>query len=359
MKVLLWMPGGDQTPGGHRIQIEQTCRYLRELAICADISFDERPVLANLDVIHGFGLTPIQMRQCRLRRLPVALSSIYPGKSFITGQHMEQLPRLTEMKGRAWMGIVLFRSALLGEHTAKCESLVKRIHDTRVSYEMADVLLPNSQAETDQIVRDLGVTTPCHVVPNAVDHTVFTMEGNQECPAREGVLYVGRFEPHKNQLGLIKAMRGTDIPVRLVGHPHPHHQTYYEKCQQRAGKNVTILPGMPHERLPELYRMARVHVLPSWFETTGLVSLEAALCGCNIVTTDRGYARDYFQDMAWYCDPAKPRTIRTAVEAAYHAPYRTELRDFVLNNFTWEHTARATLKAYEQLLCRGAVGSAS
>jgi glycosyltransferase involved in cell wall biosynthesis len=97
--------------------------------------------------------------------------------------------------------------------------------------------------------------------------------------------------------------------VVLVGYPHPHHPDYYDAAKRMAEKNpnVSIRPGVPHKELISLYQGAKVHILPSWFETTGLVSLEAALCGCNIVTTSRGYARDYFQNMAWYCDPLSLR----------------------------------------------------
>ena len=91
-------------------------------------------------------------------------------------------------------------------------------------------------------------------------------------------------------------------------------------------------------------------MLPSWFETTGLVSLEAALCGCNIVSTSQGYARDYFADFAWYCDPARSSSIRDAVEQAWASPPRPKLIDRVLANYTWEHTARESLRAYEMVL---------
>ena len=72
--------------------------------------------------------------------------------------------------------------------------------------------------------------------------------------------------------------------------------------------------GGPHPRtVVALYRSARVHVLPSWFETTGLVSLEAGLCRCDVREHNRGHAREYLGDFAWYCDPADPASICSAV----------------------------------------------
>lgn len=349
MRVLLWMiAGGDRIPGGHRVQIDQTSRHLRELGVDIHVSFDEMPSLGEFDLVHGFGLGPAEIRRCRRQGMAVALSTIYWSRTYTTGQQ-DTVKRMERWQHRGRMGLVLFMSALQGRHMEKCEAFAENLRNICINYEMADMLLPNSEQEAMTIQSELGITTPFHVVPNAVDHTIFRMS-TEAVTERDHVLYVGRIEPHKNQLGLIESMRGSNIPVRIVGPPHPDHSAYYEHCKRRATKNITIQPSVPHEELPSIYKKARVHVLPSWFETTGLVSLEAALCGCNIVTTERGYARDYFQDMAWYCNPADPRSIRQAVEAAFQAPYRSELHDRILKNYTWEHTARATLQGYHSVL---------
>jgi glycosyltransferase involved in cell wall biosynthesis len=357
MRVLLWMIGGDRIPGGHRVQLDQTSRYLRELGVETQVSFEEQPDLASYDLVHGFGLHPADLRRCRQAGLPVALSTIYWSRNYTSGQHDTGKP-WDQWRHRGRMGLVLLRSALLGQHVEKCEAFVEGLQVQRLRYEMADILLPNSQMEAETIQAELGVTTPFYVVPNAVDHHTFRL-GLKAGDAPAHVLFAGRFEPHKNQLGLIEAMRSSDIPVVLVGPPHPDHAAYYAQCKRRATKNISILPGVLHDELAPLYAAAKVHVLPSWFETTGLVSLEAALCGCNIVTTERGYAREYFQDMAWYCNPADPRSVGRAVEAAFHAPVRADLREHILSNFTWEHTATATLEAYRLLLGKEEVSASA
>ena len=80
-----------------------------------------------------------------------------------------------------------------------------------------------------------------------------------------------------------------------------------------AGPRVTFEIAKSHKDLAALYQKARVHVLPSCFETTGLVSLEAALSGCRIATTNRGFAREYLLDHATYLDPADPASIAQIV----------------------------------------------
>ncbi len=350
MRVLLWMAGAGIIPGGHKTQLEQTSRHLQILGVDAEVSFEDNPDIEGFDLVHGFSLSPSHIRRCRQRGLPTALSTIYWSKAYTSSQQSIG-NRMATLQTRAHMAMVLLRSAALGQHVVKCEALVERIQMTRIAYEMVDLLLPNSELEAITIKAELGTTTPYHIVPNAVDHIRFNTN-RVTTYERDHVLYAGRIEPHKNQLGLIKAMSRSTIPVVILGPPHPHHTPYYEECKRCATSNIKLLPGVPHEELPDLYRAAKVHVLPSWFETTGLVSLEAALCGSNIVTTDRGYAREYFQDFAWYCDPSDPRSIRRAIEDAYRSPTRTGLQDRILNNFTWEHTAQATLEGYEQLLRR-------
>lgn len=340
------MISGDVVPGGHRVQIDQTARHLRELGVGADVEFGQHPAFDRYDVVHGFGLPATALRQCRSAGMPIVLSTIYWSRDYTAGRTKERWsPR--SLLGRIRTGASLFVSAVRAAHIEKCTDVVKRWTDSRVQFELADLLLPNSDSEAAQMVADLGVTTPMSVVPNAVDDEGFTLP--KESGQRVGALYVGRFEPHKNQLGLIRAMRSSGIPLTLVGPPHPHHPGYYARCRREAGGRVTILEGVAHEQLRDVYARAKVHVLPSWFETTGLVSLEAALCGCNVVTTDRGYVRDYFGDMAWYCSPTDPRSIRAAVEAAYAAPFRDDLREHVLKKYTWKHTAEATLRAYERV----------
>lgn len=346
MRILIWMIHGDRIPGGHTIQAEQTAKALRCLGVEVVIRYDHNLDIGDFDIVHGFGLPLPCLRHCREQRIPVAFSTVYWSRDYLMGA-AATASFSKKYARRARTALALSKSALQGRSVAKCEAIVRRLTDIRISYEMADLLLPNSEAEAKSIRDELQVTTPMAVVPNAVSRRFDVgISTKEKC---SDILYVGRFEPHKNQLGLIKAMTGSPIPVRLIGPPHPDHGQYYETCKRLAKGNISILPAVPHEDLPQLYRTAKVHVLPSWFETTGLVSLEAALSGCNVVTTDRGYARDYFGDMAWYCNPGDSASIRNAIRAAHATPYRNELGKHILDHFTWEHTADATLQAYRRL----------
>ena len=183
-----------------------------------------------------------------------------------------------------------------------------------------------------------------------MDSDVFQMPELET--SRENVLFVGRIEPHKNQLGLLRAMKLLPYDLTLVGPPHPHHSDYFEACRREAGPNVTFEVAKSHDELRALYQAARVHVLPSFFETTGLVSLEAALSGCRIATTERGFAREYLGDYATYLNPADPASIARAVNDAWHRQDDPALRERVMTHYTWPSVAAATRAAYERIASR-------
>jgi glycosyltransferase involved in cell wall biosynthesis len=107
---------------------------------------------------------------------------------------------------------------------------------------------------------------------------------------------------------------------------------------------------LDHDQLPELYALAELHILPSWRETPGLASLEAAAAGCRVVSTTIGSAREYFGAEAGYCHPADQRSIREAVAASLQGPRPENLRRRVLDEYNWDAAAAATFSAYQAAL---------
>ncbi|MBN2448594.1 MAG: glycosyltransferase family 4 protein, partial [Phycisphaerae bacterium] len=165
---------------------------------------------------------------------------------------------------------------------------------------------------------------------------------------RDGVLYVGRIEPRKNQLALIRALNGTDIPLRLIGSPGRFNRAYYDECRRCAEPNVTFVSQCTPAALRDEYRAAKVHACVSWYETPGLASLEAAACGCAVVVTPGGCTREYFGDDAAYCMPGDPTSIHHTVEHALQSPIPPTLAARVSRDCTWKAAASKTLAAYNQ-----------
>jgi glycosyltransferase involved in cell wall biosynthesis len=320
--------------------------------ISVRVCFDDGPDWDGVDVVHGLGLRSLHVREARRRRIPVCLSLIYVSKAYLTGALSRRSWRDTAVSRLRIAGVMSIAAAR-GRHVAKSEAFANVTIESKAIFESADLLLPNSHMEADALMADLDLTTPMRIVPNAVDPRLFPP--GLPWDERDGVLYVGRLEPHKNQLGLIQALRGTGIPLTIVGGPHPHHPAYAEAVHAEAGATVTLLGQTPQESLKDVYARARVHAMPSGFETTGLASLEAAVSGCNVVTTNVGYAREYLGDLAWYCAPHDPASIRSAVIEALAAPPQHALRERVLDQYTWDQTAAATAAAYRELASRNTI----
>ena len=340
-------PDWESSPGGDSVQLRGTQAALEALGVKVSVSTDLQPDLAGFDIVHAFNTTRPQesLEHCvnaRRQGKPVVLSTVYWDAREFLHRAQQMLDPDFEPSAR------------------EVATLAAREAQAAVVMEMADLLLPNSEAERDLLTRNFGIAAKqCRIVPNAVEERFFEATPDdfvREHGLRDFVLCVGRIELRKNQYALLAALEDTDLPLVLIG--PAMEEGYLERCRSRATPRVTFIPAMPHELLPSAYAAARVHVLPSWYDTPGLVSLEAAAAGCNIVSTDRGSAREYFADLAWYCSPDDVDSIRRAVIAAWETPRSDRLRRHVRENYTWAVAARTTLEAYRTALAAHAQNSA-
>jgi glycosyltransferase involved in cell wall biosynthesis len=215
-----------------------------------------------------------------------------------------------------------------------------------------DLILPNSAAELEALRRVFADLPPAEIVPNAAEQS-FAMARpgrfRSQFASREFILSVGRICRRKNQLSLIRVARELGLPLVLVGPLNDGE--YYRECRKAAaGARVSFLDTMSPTELASAYAAARVHALVSWYDTPGLVSLEAALAGCRIVSTDRGSTREYLGDAVFYCDPGDEKSIRRALKAAWESQPNPELKSRILAQYTWEQAARATYRGYRRAM---------
>src|SRR5690606_1253516 len=163
---------------------------------------------------------------------------------------------------------------------------------------------------------------------------------------KDCILSVARIEGRKSTLNLIKAVVDK-YPLVLIGNKTKNDPSFIRAVYDAAGPNVHFMCPIAYDKLPVFYKLARVHALVSWMETPGLSSLEAAAMGTNIVITDKGDTRDYFEQYAFYCDPGDVKSIRDAIDKAYEAPFNNELKEKIYKQYVWEETAKKTLEGYK------------
>jgi glycosyltransferase involved in cell wall biosynthesis len=342
--------------GGDTVQLKNTAENLRELGVEVDIWISKEKVdYARYDLLHFFNIIrPADiLPHTKSSKRPYVVSTIYVDYSEFEKQQRRGLagfifrmlaPDLIEYSK------TIARSVINGEKIKSLSYiLVGQRGSIKKIIKQAKCLLPNSDCEYKRLVSHYGVKQKYKVIPNAIDPVFFV--GNEKRNKDSNmVLCVARIEGRKNQLNLIKALNNSVFHLIIVGAPAANQASYFKECKEAGSTNVEFVNHLSQEKLLDYYKKARVHVLPSWFETTGLSSLEAAVMGCNIVITDKGDTREYFEDMAYYCDPASPESIRTAVEAAANSPFNEKLREKILREYTWDITAKKTLEAYRQVL---------
>jgi glycosyltransferase involved in cell wall biosynthesis len=359
-------------PGGDQVQLEETARFLREkFDVDVLVSSELQPDLTGIDAVHLFGIVRpqevwIQARNARRQGKPILLSTVY-----CDVREFERTARIGSVgwiarrtNPDAFEALKAGGRALNSHEWTKGSAALFTRGFTRMQreiVEMTTMFLPNSWSEWHRLKDDLKLNVSDErvvKVPNGVDLSDMNLdrmgrvEQEQFANFRDCVLCVARVEGRKNQLGLIEALQDTDFTLVLAGKPTPNQTRYVAKVRDAATRagNIHYLGEISPDAKRALYALARVHVLPSWMETTGISSLEAAVMDCSLVVTPNGDTREYFRDWVSYCDPGNPRSIREAVARAYVSKPSRELVDTISAEYTWAKAAEATYRAYCDVL---------
>lgn len=118
-------------------------------------------------------------------------------------------------------------------------------------------------------------------IPNGVDTKLFKPIRKKTKRARLQLLNVGRFEPQKNQINLVKATRGINADLLLVGNGSLKTKLIDEARKSRV--NIKILEKVDNSKLPHIYNDADIFVLPSLTEGPVKVLIEAMSCGLPVI----------------------------------------------------------------------------
>jgi glycosyltransferase involved in cell wall biosynthesis len=122
--------------------------------------------------------------------------------------------------------------------------------------------------------------TPTDVVIGPVDDRFFNAPLNSE--DRSGVIYVGRFLPHKG-VDRILAQAPSSLPIKIAG--SVYDQVYYEYLLKLAkGKNVEFYLSPSDELLMQFYSTASACIVPSVVKDyRGHIHLNSELMGITTI----------------------------------------------------------------------------
>jgi D-inositol-3-phosphate glycosyltransferase len=183
-----------------------------------------------------------------------------------------------------------------------------------------DHIVVSSQREKVQIIWTYGTPSEkISVIPCGVDSHLFQPRDPSEAKAHLGlpqkkfILYVGRIDPVKGIDTLLKAMAtvkaqlhhpdaihllviGGDVTHAVNSHSGELHNLKQLAAQLDIKDYVTFLGAQRQDQLPYFYTAADACVLPSRYESFGMVALEAMSCGTPVIASKVGGLSSFIQE---------------------------------------------------------------
>ena len=157
--------------------------------------------------------------------------------------------------------------------------------ETRVMSNSDEIIVLNKFME--DYLKNESYTDKIKMVPNGIDPTDFSNKGDDKF-----ILYAGRFDWNKRVDVLIKAFSmldenyKKDFKLKIVG--QGYNEKYLKNLVKSRNivKRVEFVPWIERSKLINFMSRCSLFVLPSLFETFGIVVIEAMASGKPVIASD-------------------------------------------------------------------------
>jgi glycosyltransferase involved in cell wall biosynthesis len=227
----------------------------------------------------------------------------------------------------------------------------------------ADAVITSTQYGQSQIASRLGVDPDRIYVCPAGAPAWQTLGHEPNVPTDGCILFLGTLEPRKN-IGVlldayarVLAHRPTLPRLVLAGQATPAAAPWLARIRSAplAGR-VKHLGYVLNSRREELYRAARLLVMPSLDEGFGLPALEAMSAGVPVIVSSRGSLPEVVGDAGIQIDPTDTGALADAIERAIvdreWAMQAARAGLARARTFTWEQSAATLHRAYQEAVSR-------
>jgi glycosyltransferase involved in cell wall biosynthesis len=251
---------------------------------------------------------------------------------------------------------------LFPEHTPK--ALKSRFHGVyrwvmRQVGQRADLILTVSESSKRDIIEHM------HVPPERVK-AIYEGVSDRFVPVprrprdEKVILYVGRLDPYKNVVGLLRAFNRlrregqVNCRLRLIGPPDDRYPDVKQLIDAEGLRPHIEGPAYASgEELLDAYQQADLFVLPSLYEGFGLPVLEAMACGTPVICSNRASLPEVAGDAAVLVDPTDETELLGALRRVLtDEGFADSLRQKSLARaaqFSWLRTAQETIAQYQEM----------
>jgi len=238
--------------------------------------------------------------------------------------------------------------------------------------ELCDQIVLPTQKEKEHLIQYYHAPADkIRIVPCGVDLELFKPMDKLSVRRHLGfhvndliILYVGRYSPIKGLDRLLKSfsyLRRPLLPRLVMVGGDGKHSSMFKQLQCKAKalhiENRLMFAGRVDQQiLSQYYSAADVLVVPSYYESFGLVALEALACGTPVVTTSVGAMEDIVKDgiTGYVATDPNPQHFAGCIEAILQMQKQNGLSPSKIrasvSEFTWSRSASLLLEAYRAAL---------
>jgi len=246
-----------------------------------------------------------------------------------------------------------------------------RIESEREVVNNCERIIAATDREREELIQHYGASpTKIAVIPCGVNLDLFKpidkgmARKELSLDHEKVILLVGRIEPLKGLGQMFKALThitGNEAPRLMIVGGDEHSQDEVHALQGMARElhiedQVTFAGSVPQERLPLFYSAADVCVIPSYYESFGMVALESLACGTPIVATDVGGIRHIIRrsETGRIVSDNSPRHLASSISELLcqteEQEQHVEMRRAMMAEFSWANIADRILFEYDSLL---------
>lgn len=242
----------------------------------------------------------------------------------------------------------------------------------------ADLIISSSSEEKRNLMGEYGVSAQkIKVIYPGVNHNLFYPSRAKTAFQETGfseedkiLLYVGRVEPIKGLMTIIEAFvllnksRNPLLRLIVIGGGKKGSELSYNPEVKRVKaavetfgltEKIVFLGSKEQKALKDFYSAADVLIVPSLYESFGLVVVEALACGTPVLVSKVGKMRTIVKEgrNGFSFAPGSPEVLANGIKIFFQKKdllwEEARIRQDIIDRFSWDKTGRETQRVFAGL----------